>query len=116
VAKSSKSMAEARLFIGILGLSRVRLGLELDSISNLILTWGLLRFERRFGFGVCWGKFFFTVSYSQAVKGAGWAIAVLLGHDNGLPVRNTEKEKEREREKQAGSAWKKKGGWPTGLT
>jgi hypothetical protein len=35
-------VVEARLFIGILALSRVRLGLVLDSISNLILTWGLL--------------------------------------------------------------------------
>jgi hypothetical protein len=57
VMKNSKSVVEARLFIGILALSRVRLGLVLDSISNLILTWGLLRFERRFGLGVHWGNF-----------------------------------------------------------
>jgi hypothetical protein len=56
--KNSKLMAEARLFIDIVALSHVLLGLELDSISNLILTRGLLRFERRFGFGVRWGIFF----------------------------------------------------------
>jgi hypothetical protein len=70
--KNSKSVAEARLFIGILALSRVRLGLVLDSISNLILTWGLLRFETRFGFGVHWGK----VLYSDSIFVGGWRARV----------------------------------------
>jgi hypothetical protein len=114
--KNSKLMVEAQLFIDIVALSHVLLGLELDSILNLILTRGLLRFERRFGFGVCWGKMFFMISCSQGTKGTGRTSAGLLSHDDGLPVRNTETEKERDGEKQGGPAWKKKGGWPAGLT
>jgi hypothetical protein len=68
---NSKLMAEARLFIDIVALSHVLLGLELDSVSNLILMQRLLRFERRFSFGVHWGNFFFTISCSQGMKGVG---------------------------------------------
>jgi hypothetical protein len=67
-------MAEARLFMGTVAPSHALLGLELDSTSNLILIRGLLRFERRFSFGVRWG-FFFMISCSQGAKGAGWASA-----------------------------------------
>jgi hypothetical protein len=52
----------------MLALSRVRLGLEHDYISNLILTRGLLRLERRFGLGVHWGNFL----WSDSVFVGGW--------------------------------------------
>jgi hypothetical protein len=50
------------------------------------------------------------------MKGVGWASAGLLDRDDGLPARNTEKEKERDGVKQGVLVWKKKGGWPAGLT
>jgi hypothetical protein len=63
--KNSKLRAEPQLFIDIVAPVHALLGLELDSISNLILTRGLLRFERRFGFGVRWGFLLSTIPCSD---------------------------------------------------
>jgi hypothetical protein len=83
--KSSKLRAKARLFIDTVALAHALLGLELDSISNLILTRGLLRFERRFSFGVRWGFLLSTILCSGegsrlgqhwATRPRGWAVRV----------------------------------------
>jgi hypothetical protein len=73
--KNSKLRIDALLFIDIGAPTHVLLGLELDSISNLILTRGLLRFERRFGFGVHWGFLLSTIlcSGERSRSGQRWA-------------------------------------------
>jgi hypothetical protein len=73
--KNSNWRAEAQLFIDTVAPTHGLLGLKLDSISNLILTWGLLRFERRFSFGVHWGFLLSTIPCSDEGRRLGqrWA-------------------------------------------
>jgi hypothetical protein len=87
--KNSKLRAKARLFIDTAAPAHALLGLELDSISNLILTRGLLRFERRFGFGVHWGLLLSTIlcSGEGSRPGQRWAT-----RPRGWVVRAKEKE------------------------
>jgi hypothetical protein len=80
--ENSKLRAKARLFIDTVAPAHALLIIELDSILNLILTRGLLRFERKFGFGVRWGFLLCTILWSGegsrpgqrwAAQPRGWA-------------------------------------------